>query len=177
MVVRSLRCKNVKININLENYIDVDELCFLNIEICEKITSYILRSNDLNCVITIYKHSLKSIHITGIKSASDMKNVISFLTIRLKNTITNITIDNSMFSCKLGRKINLHEVITNFKVSTHFCSFMEEIFPALFIKPNKENKYKGCPTIILFHNGSYVIIGAKSVKMVKLANIMLHKII
>ena len=43
----------------------------------------------------------------------------------------------------------------------------EEIFPALFIKPTKAKRKEGVPTILLFPNGSFVIMGAKNIFKVK----------
>ena len=133
----------------------------------------------MNCVITIYKHNLKNLHITGIKSFHDMNKVIEFITNQLKNGITKIKIDNTMFSCKLKRNIDINSIIPKIlnKFSNFSCTYIPEIFPALFIKPDKKFKERGCPTVILFQNSSHIIIGGKSMEMVKLVNIMVKQII
>ena len=41
---------------------------------------------------------------------------------------------------------------------------MEEVFPALFVKPKSDIKKEGWPTIILFSNNSYVLIGGTCYK-------------
>ena len=173
-----LKCKNLKVNIILKKYIDFDEISKENVEICEKKISVILRLYDFSCVITVYKHSLNSLHITGIKTPHILKKIICFLSDSLNNVILETKIDNSLFSCKFNKIINLHQAISIVQkyFTTHSCSLVEEVFPALFIKPNHENKIQGCPTIILFHNCSYVIIGGKKLEKIKLANIIVKKI-
>ncbi len=175
----NLHCKNIKINVSLKWKIDFNEIKLLNMIISNKKTSYVLRNDDMNCVITVYKHSLHSLHITGIKNFHDMNKLIEFITKQLKNVITKTKIDNTMFSCKLKENIDINTIIPKIlNTFTNFsCTYIQEIFPALFIKPNKKFKEKGCPTIILFQNSSHVLIGGKNIEMIKMANIMLKEIL
>ena len=175
----NLHCKNIKINVCLMLEIDFNLINLLNISISEKRTLFLLKNNYMNYVITIYKHNLKNLHITGIKTFHDMNHVVEFITNQLKNVITKITIDNTMFSCKLKKNIDINAIIPKIKnkFSNFSYTYNPEIFPALFIKPDKKTKEKGCPTVILFQNSSHIIIGGKSMEMVKLVNIMVKQII
>lgn len=173
----SLRCKNLKVSISLKNGLNPHKLH--NVEISEKKTSIIFRHNEFDCVFTIYKHSLNCIHITGINSKHGLLRVFFYLTKILRCEIKESKIDNTMFSSKENREINLNKIvlkITN-KFNNYNCYFTTELFPALFIKPTKEHKLQGHPTIILFHNCSYVIIGSKCVKKVKQANLFVKTIV
>lgn len=175
----NIHCKNIKINVCLMWKIDFHLIKLLNISISERKTLFLLKNSDMNYVITIYKHNLKNLHITGIKTCHDMNKVMEFITDQLKNDIIKTTIDNTMFSCKLKRNIDINAIIPKIrnKFPNFSCTYNPEIFSALFIKPDKTFKEKGCPTVILFQNSSHIIIGGKSMEMVKLVNIMVKQII
>ena len=74
-----------------------------------------------------------------------------------------------MFSCKLKKNINLHQLISKIQnIPTHGCSYNEELFPALFIKPHIRKK--GMPTILIFRSGSYIILGTYNINVVNIAH-------
>ena len=88
-------------------------------------------------------------------------------------------INNSMFCGKLGQHVDITKLIKQIenKYSLYTCSFVEEIFPALFVKPTKPRKKIGIPTTILFPNGSFIIMGATEVSKVKFAHRMLTSLV
>ena len=146
-----------------------------NSELESKRVSHILKNFDLGCVFTIYKHNPNQIHTTGINQRAQLLRIIDF--IDSKCVMISWKIDNSLFSCKQSRYVNLHEILNevNTKYRDYVPSFSEHIFNALFLKP-KEKKV-GNPTIILYHNSSYVILGGNCRKKIKKANSLVNNLI
>ena len=99
----SLSCKNIKINVTLKHDICLNDLLKLNVKIQEKKHLYILRYFNFHSVITIYKHSLNKMHITGIKKYN-IKSIFLFIK-EIKGIVVNVKIDNSMFICKLKKTL------------------------------------------------------------------------
>ena len=171
----NLRCRNIKINVVLAQSIDLGLIRSKELTIVNKRTCFTLRHVYFDCVITIYKHSPTSLHITGIKSPSVIREVFKFIKIILNTKIISSEVNNSMFCGKLNLPVNISYIIQKVKQNFSFynCNYCEEIFPALFIKPVKEKKKEGVPTILLFPNGSFIIMGAKDVVRVKHAQMFL----
>ena len=167
----NLRCRNIKINVTLSQSIDPGLLHSKDLTITNKKTCFTLRYVYLDCVITIYKHSPTSLHITGIKSPSVITEVFEFFSNVLNTRIISSKINNSMFCGKLGHHVKIPYIVQEIERNCSFynCNFCEEIFPALFIKPTIEKRKEGVPTILLFPNGSFIIMGAKNVIRVKQA--------
>ena len=174
-----LRCKNVKLHLILDKNIDLKKLYNLYVDISIKKTCYILKPFELESVITVYKHTQKNCHVTGIKSKNDFFNIIIFFNNILNSVIISVVIDNSIFTSKSLKTINLTHIIKKIKnkLKAHSFRLIEEIFPAIFIKPNHASKLIGFPTIMIFSTGSYVIIGGKSLKHIKMADILTKKIL
>lgn len=168
--MNSLKCKNLKVSFTLNSDIDLSlakQKCFIS----ENRTSFIIRHQVLSCVFTIYRHSLSCLHCTGINQACMISDIIEFIRIELENQVISTSIDNSLFTCKQNCLISLNDIIQkiqNTEDPIYFCQYINEIFPALFLK--SKFKKSGIPSIIIFHNSSYVIIGGKCVKRVKEAD-------
>ena len=165
----NLRCRNIKINVTLSQSIDPGLLLSKDLTISNKKTCFTLRYVYLDCVITIYKHSPTSLHITGIKSSSVITEVFEFLSNFTNAKIISSKINNSMFCGKLGCHVNISCIVQKIERNCSFysCNYCEEIFPALFIKPTKAKRKEGVPTILLFPNGSFIIMGATNIVKVK----------
>ena len=153
----------------LAQSIDLELIPNKDFTITNKRTCFTLRHVYLDCVITIYKHSPTSLHITGIKSPSVITEVFEFFSNVLNTRIISSKINNSMFCGKLGCHVNISCIVQKIERNCSFysCNYCEEIFPALFIKPTKAKRKEGVPTILLFPNGSFVIMGAKNIFKVK----------
>ena len=168
----TLNCKNIKVTIVLRSHIDirlVEQKCFIS----KKKTSTNFRHHELSCVFTIYNHDLRSLHITGINQICMISQIIEFIKFELENCVELTSIDNSLFTSKQDCFVPLNDIIrkvNDLKSSPYFCVYIPEIFPALFLKPIQKDKKSGVPSIILFHNSSYVIIGGKCMEKVKEAN-------
>jgi TATA-box binding protein (TBP) (component of TFIID and TFIIIB) len=174
----SLECKNVKITLYLKNDIDAVKLLRYSSHNTEKRNCFIIRSGSF--VLTMYKHSIKTLHVTGIKSKNEFIVVLKYVKFVLEDEVIRCKLDNSMFSCKLKKSVNLKllikEICQNYS-NIYTCNFTQEIFPALFIKPNKEHKKEGFPTVLVFSNGSFVIMGGKNLNRVKFVDRMVREFI
>ena len=172
-------CRNIKINIKLKRSPNFFLLHEKEADVEQKKTSFTIRPHSLDCVITIYKHSTRSLHITGIKSSSTVNNTFEFLTNVLRAEIISSKVNNSMFSGKLNKHVDISKVIQKVerKMPSYSCSFIEEIFPAAFIKPNLSHKKLGVPTTILFPNGSFIIMGGTDIRKIKGAHMLLTSLI
>ena len=165
----NLRCRNIKINVILAQSLDLGLIPIKDFTITNKRTCFTLRHVYLDCVITIYKHSPTSLHITGIKSPSVITEVFELLSNVMNTRVISSKINNSMFCGKLDHHVKISYIVREIERNCSFynCHFCEEIFPALFIKPTIEKRKEGVPTILLFPNGSFIIMGAKNVIRVK----------
>ena len=76
----TLKCKNIKLNFILNKNINMSCVDTSHIEISEKHSSIIWRFIILKpLVVTIYKHSKNSLHVTGVKSRESVNQIISFI--------------------------------------------------------------------------------------------------
>ena len=175
----NLKCRNIKINVKLAKALDLELIDKNGLSIITKKTCLTIRSVYFDWVITIYKHSPTSLHITGIKSSEMVEEIFQFISIVLKTTALSSRINNSMFCGKLEHCVDISHIIKRIetKFSCYKCNFCEEIFPSCFIRPPKEKKLEGFPTILLFPNGSFIIMGAKNIQSVKNAQSFLTKLI
>ena len=164
-----IKCRNLKISLSLTNDLDLERVKHFRETNC----SYLVYNNCNKCVITVYKHSMKSLHVTGICNKSDLHSIFYFVRVVLQNFISTGSIQNSLFSFKnCGKFINFNfkNVLKLFVNSIYSIKFNAEIFPALFLRPALKFKKMGFPTILLFTRGSYVIIGGKTIKYIKKAH-------
>ena len=172
----SLACKNLKVSFTCKYDVDTRLAQHKN-TISKHRISNIIRQPDLGCVFTVYNHSLRTLHCTGIKDTHVIPRINEFIKYVLKNEALSFCFDNSLFTCKQSLPISLSNVISKVAVSKdciYFCTHATEIFNALFLKPVV--KKTGLPTVILFHNSSYVLIGGKSIAKVKTANLFVKAI-
>lgn len=172
----SLTCKNLKVTFICKYDIDI-KLAQQECIVSKHRISVIIRQQTLGCVFTIYNHSLRTLHCTGIKHIQVIPKIIAFIKYVLQNKALTSCIDNSMFTCKQRIHISLKEVIAKVKKyhnNIYYCTHSTEVFPALFIKPVLKNT--GLPSVILFHTSSYVLIGGKSIEKVKRANTFVKRI-
>ena len=171
----NLKCRNIKINVILAKALDWELIDKQKLSITDKRSCFTIRTIYSDWVITVYKHSTTSLHITGIKSTSMVIEVFQFISTVLKMAVLSSKINNSMFCGKFDHHVNISYIIKRIGKSAFYtCTFCEEIFPACFIKGTKEKKREGFPTILLFPNGSYIIMGAKNIQSVKNAYMFLN---
>ena len=172
----SLTCKNLKVSFVCKYDVDV-RLVQHKHSISKHRISNTFKQEELGVVFTVYNHTLQTLHCTGIKQAHSIDRIIEFIEIVLKNEVLSSRIDNSLFTCKQSSSISLSGVINKvgvLKDPIYYCTLSTEIFPGLFLKPVL--KKTGLPSVILFHNSSYVLIGGKSIRKVKAADLFVKAI-
>ena len=163
-------CRNLKISIHLKNPIDMVKLEMEGFLLFEKKQNFGLRVSGAS--VTFYKHSKNILHVTGIKSKSQLISIFEFVRFSILNEVVSSQVDNSLFSfknCSDVRPVNFASTIKQVeKEELYTCSYTPEIFPALFLKPKALLKKEGFPTILLFTSGSVVMLGGKA--LVKIAS-------
>lgn len=119
--------------------------------------------NENKIAITIYKHTPKHIHITGIKNFSRDFSKIREILEKKFSKIIDIRIDCMFITTRMAKCINIEKSVANLKMfKYYFTSYEPEIFSAIIIKPRELKKY---PTMFLFKTGSIIIlVGSKSIK-------------
>lgn len=164
-----MKCKNIKAVLTLAKNINFSyvEACGYNINprnIC-----FVIRLSTTTC--TIYKHTLNKLHFTGITCSKDVKKIKKFVREVLKDTSLAFKVNNSMFTAKLNKIIQFKKIIEKVDQKNHFTpNYSPENFPALFLKPANYLKKQGFPTVLIFRNSSYIMIGASSLSIVKKCN-------
>ena len=166
--MNKLECKNIKLSFYLNKSPDIDIIKSKGIVIIEKRTVFNVKLAQ--CSVTIYKHRKNStLHVTGITDKRNAKEIKEFLENVFERKIIKIQIDNSLFSSKNNKKIELHKAVS-YPIKNYSATYVSEIFPSVFFKPFLPKKKLGYPTILLFSNSSYIIIGAKNIELVKFAD-------
>lgn len=116
----------------------------------------------LDFTYTIFKLSKSSknnhVNVTKIKRERDIIKAKTILSGLLQTKIFNVKIDNIIATTDLKQKLNLQD-ISNLKLC-NIVKYNPEKFPGLFAKFTKG-------TVILFHSGKIVILGAKSNKEIR----------
>ena len=143
-VVKSgmMKCRNLKISLSLINDLDLEHVKHFRETNC----SYLVYNNFNKCVITVYKHSMKRLHVTGICKKDDLDSIFYFVRADLQNFISTGSIQNSLFSFKNFEKIvnfNFKNVLRNFVNNMYSIKFNADVFPAMFLRPALKLKKNG----------------------------------
>ena len=119
-------------------------------------TSGILKQN--NVVYTIYPHVKTLVNVTGIKSFEQLEISKKIIESKLKQKVVNVRIDNTFFSKKNYKNVDMVKVYKFMQNNSLFhVDYNIELFAGMYLKP-KTTVY---PTILFFRTGSYTILGAK----------------
>ena len=102
-------CKNIKIRILLENPFDLTKQTN-GFSVVNKRNLLIVRSSHSKCVFIVYKHTLSTIHITGISTSNAVNEILEFLNHFHLTEIKKLIIDNSLFSGKTNNNIDIVEM-------------------------------------------------------------------
>ena len=112
-----------------------------------------------NATFTIYKHTPTLLNVTGIKSLDELKKYKKILEKKYIQSAVKVRIDNTFFSKKNCKNIDLDKIYTHMKNYRGYdVIFNREIFPGMHMIP----KPRTYPTILLFRTGSYTLMGGKS---------------
>ena len=144
-----MRVCNIKISIYFE------EALFEKMKTKEKIHSCLA-----SWKITQYRHSPHLMNVTGIRSESEINDVIIQLEEIYNNKCVKHQIDSVMLSHRDHKIIKLCNVYKHLKSVTdkYYIDYHPEIFTGMYLKPfNREY-----PTVNLFYTASFQLLGGKS---------------
>jgi len=117
-----------------------------------------------NFTFNIYHHSPCLVNVTGVKTFERLKLARKIIEEKLKQSVLKVRIDNTFYSQKNYRNVDLIKVLKfmqdhdTFRVDYHV-----ELFAGIYFHPKKKNY----PTILFFHTGSYTMMGGKQWKILK----------
>ena len=111
-----------------------------------------------NVVFTIYPHARNLVNVTGIKRFEQLEIAKKIIESKLKQKVVNVRIDNTFFSKKNYKNVDMVKVYKFMQNHPLFhVDYNIELFAGMYLKP-KTSVY---PTILFFRTGSYTIMGAK----------------
>ena len=128
----------------------------------------------LGFTFTIYNHSLFLVNVTGIKSLDHLKLAREIIELEIKINVKKVRIDNTFFSKKNYRNVDLRRVYKFMQKSRKFhVEYNVELFAGMYFKP----KQKYYPTILFFRTGSFTMMGGKKMKILKECETFVNEII
>ena len=112
----------------------------------------------------IYHHAPYLINVTGVKTFERLKLARQIIEKKLKQPLLKVRIDNTFYSQKNYRNVDLikvHEFMQHH--DTFSVDYHVELFAGMYFHPKKVNY----PTILFFRTGSYSMLGGKQWKILK----------
>ena len=104
---------------------------------------------------TIYHHSPYLANVTGVKSFVRLKLAQQIIEEKLQRIVKKVRIDNTFFSQKNYRNVDLQQVYECMQNNEDFhVEYNVELFAGMYFKPKKLNY----PTLLFFRMGSYTMI-------------------
>ena len=117
-----------------------------------------------NFTFNIYHHSPYLVNVTGVKTFERLTLARQIIEERLQQPVVKVRIDNTFYSQKNYRDVDLIKVYQfmedhdTFRVDYHV-----ELFAGMYFHPKKINY----PTLLFFRIGSYTMMGGKQWKILK----------
>ena len=105
---------------------------------------------------TLYHHSLTLINVTGVKCFDRLTIAEKIIEEKLQQNVLKVRIDNTFYSQKNYRNVDLNKLYTFMQVNRLFHADYK-LFAGIFLHP----KQKDYPTILFFRTGSYTMMGDK----------------
>ena len=128
----------------------------------------------LGFTFTIYNHSPYFVNVTGIKSFDRLKLAREIIELEIKINVKKVRIDNTFFSKKNYRNVDLRRVYKFMQKSRKFhVEYNVELFAGMYLKP----KQKYYPTILFFRTGSYTMMGGKKMEILKECETIVNNLI
>lgn len=145
---------------NIKVSLKIDSICLSSVYeafvsqkiVCKKYANFLVVNSKYTYIIFKTGPSLNNhINITKIKEISDVDHAINHLKTFFVFNEQKRTIDNITASCDKLKELQLDQIIKRFSN----VSYNTEKFPGAFVKFDYG-------TVILFHTGKCILIGAKS---------------
>ena len=112
--------------------------------------------------------------MTGVKSFERIHIAKQIIEEKLQRTVMKVRIDNTFFSQKNYRNVDLAQVYMFMQNDEDFhVDYNCELFAGMYFKPKKPNY----PTILFFQTGSYVMMGGKSMLLITSSETFVNKLI
>ena len=117
-----------------------------------------------NFTFNIYHHSPYLVNVTGVKTFKLLKLARQIIEERLQQPVVKVRIDNTFYSQKNYRDVDLIKVYQFMEDHDTFCvDYHIELFAGMYFHPKKIDY----PTILFFRTGSYTMMGGKQWKILK----------
>ena len=130
----------------------------------DKLTQY---SNFVVCRLANFVYTVfpkkGHVNISGIRNFAQIPSAVTVFNSRFHTNIIpiNVVVDNSTASGKLSKPVQLHSLLAH-RHPDITISIRPHYFPSAVIRSLSSSSLPKSRTIILFANGKYNIVGAKS---------------
>ena len=112
--------------------------------------------------------------MTGVKSFERLKLARHTIENEIEQKVMKTRIDNTFFSQKNYRNVDLAQVCEFMKNNEDFhVDYNTELFAGMYFKPKKPNY----PTILFFRTGSYTMMGGKCMPKIMECETFVNKLI
>ena len=106
----------------------------------------------------IYHHDPYLVNVTGVKTFERLKLARQIVEEKLQQPVLKVRIDNTFYSQKNYRNVDLIKVYEFMQDHDTFCvDYHVELFAGMYFHPKKIDY----PTILFIHTGSYTMMGGK----------------
>ena len=104
------------------------------------------------------------VHVTGIRSMSEINDVVQMLESMYNQKCLKININSMLHSHKDTKVLKFDTILEQFdsKNELFYIDYQPELFTGAFLKPYD----RSFPTIILFYTGSFQLIGGRDFQKV-----------
>ena len=138
----------------------------------KKVKNFTFKRN--NFTFNIYQHSSYLINVTGLKCFHQLKIAEKIIEEKLQQKVMKVRIDNTFFSQKIFKNIDMNKVYKFMKHNELFhVDYNIELIAGMYFYP----KQKHYPTILFFRTGSYTMMGGKRLNILKKCEHIVTKLI
>ena len=133
-----------------------------NVSIPVKVKNFTFKHDEFT--FNIYRHSPTLVNVTGVKCFERLKIAKCFIEEKLQQNVVKVRIDNTFYSQKNYRNVDLNRVYEFMQQNEKFhVDYNIELFAGMYFHP----KQKDYPTILFFRTGSYTMMGGKEKKNIE----------
>ena len=143
-------------------------------KVCEqkKGKNYIFKCESFT--FTIYHHTPYLVNVTGVRSFERLKLAQQIIEDKLQQTVKEVRIDNTFFSQKNYRNVDLEQVYNFMQNNEKFhIDYNVELFAGMYFHPKKPNY----PTLLFFRTGSFTMMGGKDMKIIRRCKTFVNNLI
>ena len=137
-----------------------------------KVKNFIFKYDEFT--FTLYHHSPTLMNVTVVKWFERLTLAKKIIEERLQQNVLEVRIDNTFYSQKNYRNVDLNKVYTFMQDNKLFrADYNCELFAGVYLHP----KQKHYPTILFFRTGSYTMMGGKEKNILEECEAFVKKII